>query len=113
MDKIERMWALGELPASAQHVNHPPTEEFVISCVRSLRTTFNEDIHWATNNDSWFTCSQCLTFALNNAKGWSNEKERRDAKKAQDLHTSDHRVRSLMLSVLTSCYLDRACTQRG
>ena len=48
MDKIERMWALGELPPSAQHESVPPTEAFVISCVRDLRTVFGEDIHWAT-----------------------------------------------------------------
>jgi hypothetical protein len=48
MDKIERMWALGELPPSTQHASAPPTEAFVISCVRDLRTVFGEDIHWAT-----------------------------------------------------------------
>ena len=92
MDKIERMWALGELPPSAQHESVPPTEAFVISCVRDLRTVFGEDIHWATDNDTWFVCSDCLRFALANAAGWGSEKDRLAAKKKQDMHMTDHRV---------------------
>jgi hypothetical protein len=92
MDKIERMWALGELPPSTQHASAPPTEAFVISCVRDLRTVFGEDIHWATDNDSWFVCSDCLRFALANAAGWNCERARLDAKTKQDIHTTDHRV---------------------